>query len=134
MRRKYVPFGTLQGKTVTRVSGASEGSDKILFGCSDGSEYMMLHERDCCESVYLESVDADLNEILVGQTVLVAEEIDSGDTPPLNEHEESYTWTFYKLATAKGWATLRWYGSSNGYYSESVDFYEATPAREAVSQ
>jgi len=51
-------------------------------------------------------------EDLNGQTLSKVENID----------DESYTWTFYKLSTIKGSVTIRFYGTSNGWYSESVDW------------
>jgi hypothetical protein len=90
----------------------------------------MYHYQDCCESVYVESVVGDLSD-LIGSPILQAEEVVqmSGDDASLEGRgDESFTWTFYKLATIKGSVTIRWYGGSNGYYSESVTFKQLEAA------
>ena len=112
-------FSDLKGKTIVKIEGAEKDSEQIIFECSDGTRYRMYHERDCCESVTVDDVCGDI-ESLLNREILVAEERESeGDR---SEWGDSSTWTFYVLATVKGYVDIRWYGSSNGYYSESVDF------------
>lgn len=128
-------FESLLGKTLARVE-VSADKDEILFGTTEGRLYRQYHSQDCCESVMVEEVIGDLDD-LIGQPILLAEEVTytGEDADPTNQwpegvptpdyRPESYTWTFYKLATIKGAVTIRWYGTSNGYYSESVYFSEA---------
>ena len=68
-------------------------------------------------------VVGDLKD-LIGNPILLAEEVVGGDTPEdINrELSNNFTWTFYKLSTIMGSVTIRWLGESNGYYSESVHF------------
>lgn len=114
-------FSELKGKTISAISGLTSGSDEVLFYCTDGTIYKMLHYQDCCESVTVDDVCGDVNDI-VGSEILVAEENSSSNGKPKDEFDESFTWTFYKLATRKGYVDIRWYGTSNGYCSEKVDF------------
>ena len=117
--KDYVEFSELKGKVVTKVVS---DSSEIVFFTEDGYRYSMHHEQDCCESVYVESIVGDLED-LVGQEVLVAEEVEGESPAGFDESQhESITWTFYKLATRKGYVDIRWLGESNGYYSESVSF------------
>jgi hypothetical protein len=82
--------------------------------------------NDC--SVWLEDVSGTLED-LVASEILQAEEC-TGESGP-DKGDESFTWTFYRFATRKGAVTLRFYGTSNGYYSESASFEVTGGARES---
>ena len=116
---KFVDVSILKGKILKDIK--IEGTESILFIDKDDIEYEMFHDYDCCENVYIEDICGDINN-LIGSKIIMAEEVINRDLSPLNKFDESYTWTFYKFATVKGYVTIRWYGESNGYYSEKVDF------------
>jgi hypothetical protein len=103
------------------------GDDQIIFICESGKMFSMCHHQDCCESVSVEDICGDLSD-LIGVPILKAEEsTNEGENPdgvPIKEYQDSFTWTFYRLSTIKGNVVIRWYGESNGYYSESVYFEE----------
>ncbi len=127
-------FETLIGKTLTAVE-VNDVKDEIRFKTADGGEYLMYHSQDCCESVSIEDINGDLAD-LIGSPVLVAEESSDTESPKTEKYgdheytDESSTWTFYKLATGKGYVDIRWYGSSNGYYSESVNFRDVNDGKD----
>lgn len=121
---KTIPFETLLGKIITSVE---ETYDTIVFTTNSGQKYSLHHSQDCCEHVSVEDVNGDWEDI-IGNPITLAEESTSYD---FNEEQakssESCTWTFYKLATVKGYVDIRWFGESNGYYSEEVELYELLP-------
>lgn len=129
-----IAFEALVGHTITdvQVINGDEG-DEIRFTLAphtdipDGLRLKMFHYQDCCESVSIEDVVGEWNDI-IGTPITLAEEV-TDTTSPKSETssdgswtwtDESSTWTFYKLGTVNGYVTIRWYGTSNGYYSESV--------------
>jgi len=108
------------GRTFVRVTGAV-GGNEMLFETASGERFMFAHCQDCCETVDINDIVGDLQD-LVGSPLLMAEEV-AGATEPDEEHYESYSYTFYKFATRRGYVDVRWLGESNGYYSESVDLF-----------
>lgn len=113
----------LIGKTLGSIERTNfPNSPEALIFKTPTHTLTMQHIRDCCEVVYLEDVCGDLDD-LIGTPIVSAyceeskERIEESDAPL----DQSFTWTFYRISTIKGTVTLRWLGTSNGYYSESVD-------------
>lgn len=114
----------LRGKTLTAINYQDE---RLTLTCSDGKAYVMYHRQECCEQVVLVDGLDDL-KALIGDPLMLVEEETNSEEPKPSHYVESFTWTFYKFATIKGRATLRWLGESTGYYSERVDFAEVPNA------
>lgn len=118
------PFAELVGLTLKDVVNVNDA--EIRFTVDDGRVYVMYHEGDCCETVEVDEIVGDLSD-LIGSPILRAECRESNDDPRVDPAyptwtPDSFTWTFYEIATVKGSVTIKWWGESNGYYSESVDF------------
>lgn len=101
-------------KDIVNIKG-----EELVFTLDNGEEYRLHHRQDCCESLTIEYIVGDLKD-LIESPILMAEKVSNSIND--NNNDEYYTWTFYKLATVKGHVTIQWYGTINGYYSESVDW------------
>ena len=119
---RYATIESMVGRTFVRIDA---GDDAIVFVEDNGARWTFFHEQDCCEDVRVDDVSGAWDD-LCGAPLLRAEESVSG-APPAEDtracSEGSETWTYYKFGTVKGDVDVRWYGTSNGYYSESVSLH-----------
>jgi len=134
-------FSELLGKIIIRTEGV-KGDEVLTFFLDDGSSCKLYHEQDCYEQVSIEDITGDLADLL--NTPILRAEESSSDSPNILDQITqrlapppeprnsggSYTWTYYKLATIKGYVDIRWFGTSNGYYSERVDFSHSSESEE----
>jgi hypothetical protein len=99
--------------------------DDMVFKSVDGKIFRFTHFQDCCENVSIEDIAGNLQD-LVGYPLLMAEEVSSLDnfTESESSGDGAEQWTYYRFATVKGSVTVRWYGTSNGYYSTGVSYLE----------
>lgn len=123
-------FEDLIGKTITNIwfkngKDPVKICDEIHLVTEDGWLVRLYHKQDCCENVYLLETVGEIDNILHSPIIYVNEIIN----PPLDDVMKSFTnsdtsstWTFYLIETKKGSVVLKWLGSSNGYYDESVQF------------
>ena len=118
-------FGVLKGRIIKAIERV--GDEELKFATDNGDVFRLCHHQSCCENVYIEDICGDLED-LIDTPILVAEERTQDEyTGP---YEEAM-WTFYELRTINGSVTIRWHGSSNGYYSISVDFDKLKAREEA---
>lgn len=110
-------IGEIVGKTPTKIEH-DDYEIKMYF--SDGSSCRWYHMQDCCEDVRVDDIVGDFNDLL-NNPLLIAEERE-GETGWKENDYDSYTWTFYTFRNIGGSVDVKWYGTSNGYYSERVDF------------
>ncbi len=119
MVQKHVTFESLLGVTLAEILVGKAENEIVFTARGDNRQWRMYHTSDCCESVAIDDIVGDIND-LIGSPIITAEEsTDIGRT----DNDNRFMWTFYHIATQKGTVTLKWYGESNGYYSEAVDLY-----------
>src|SRR4030042_2799225 len=107
-----VDFSILKGKILLKVDGGKVDDEEIFFTTTEGEIYTLFYEHDCCASCGIVDIAGDLND-LIGVPILLAEEVINKNENPsgldIPEFQESFTWTFYKLVTIKGFVTISWY-------------------------
>jgi hypothetical protein len=109
------------GVTMQSVVGAA-GADEMTFTAEDGRVWRLYHTQDCCESVNIEDITGNVDDLVGAPLTVSREDTNAEDPGKPSEYAESWTWTFYTFATRKGHVVVRWLGESNGYYSEEVSF------------
>lgn len=124
-----VIYHNMIGKIIKEVRGGKIHSSDLLFIATDGSTFNFFPEdggygNDV--SVRIDDIIGDVED-LIGYPVLIAESVTSQSTDTYG------TWTFYKFATVKCYVTIKWFGTSNGYYSEAVSYQEVLTKNNVVS-
>lgn len=100
MTKQFQKFEDLKGQRVTKIETRKD--EEILFFCESGMVIKMHHFQDCCEIVRIEDIAGDLKD-LEGCEIFMAEESSNKNFDGYEEQR----WTFYKLASIKGYVTIR---------------------------
>ena len=114
----------LFGRVIKSITGLEKDSTEVKIIFKDDGEIIQNHKQECCEEVYVEQIDGNVSKHEGAIIYELLEKVCSKDEIPEEElpsYSNSLTATFYTLKTSRGYLDWRWYGESNGYYSETVD-------------
>ena len=114
--RQSINIEQIKGMTITAVV-YKETNESLLIHLNT-HVLEMIHQQDCCETVYLADVVGSFED-LIGYPLLEVSE----SAVNTNSEDMSSTATYYNFNTVKASVQLRWIGESNGYYSETVNCY-----------
>jgi len=118
-----------------RIDLGDDTFERIVFILNTGDAFVLHNASEgdygCDCSIKLIDIEGDLFD-LIDRPLVVSEE---ASHHPEEGCCKSETWTYYRFATPKGFVSLRWHGSSNSYYSETVSAGLVGPLdiREALS-
>lgn len=107
MKKELKSFSELKGEILKKISILKndnpyydgDENDGISFVLENNEEYHLYGGvSPPCQDLYIESIVGDLND-LIGVPILMAEEV--------NGENEYYEYTFYKIATIKGYLDIR---------------------------
>ena len=117
----------LKGLTVKTID-AFEGGGDIMITTNCGRQFRFTHFQDCCEHVDIYSIDGDLKRLegfrLVDVQMETVDEPEGWADSDEAKWADSYTFTDVVFKTNAQTICVKWFGESNGYYSEGVDFEE----------
>jgi hypothetical protein len=117
----------LVGETLVAID-QDDKSSEILLTTASGRQFRIVHHDDCCESVHIEGTDGEWSS-LIGKVIESASHEEESADGTLDEYGYSYesaTKTTITFKVNDATVVSRWFGSSNGYYSESVNVDEIT--------
>lgn len=123
MNTRDINISILVGQTIVYVEG-----DGSPIKTAEGNTYGLRHQQSCCESVDYIRTDGNIVDLL-NTPVLEAYSDHPSDCPgyPVkNRFVESHTWSRFYIRTAAGEVTFWYLGQSNGYYGETMDFFQCS--------
>ena len=56
-------FSESLGMTITKCF-KQESDEELHFHTDTGRRFKLYHSQDCCEQVYIESIDGDLDDLI----------------------------------------------------------------------
>lgn len=114
----------LVGSTIIGIQ-FDEGD--LILRMKNRRTWKFYHSQSCCESVYLYDIQGDRLNALFGFPLITSSLDESTDWPEDVgdlDTDDSFTWTTLMLETDFAKVRVRWLGTSNGYYHETIDLEE----------